>query len=130
MARNKGTFVGRETTYYDNGDRAITDTYMLSDGTLVYHIYNITADNREHSHQVMDEYGRHLYAREICPRRWIELDRMEARRWLAALSEEEFERVLNVSDLNTLKYIAGMINNNKNNSSEKENVNQIVKIKK
>ena len=82
---------------------------------------------KEHSHQVIDEYGRHLHARVICQRRWIELDRMEARRWLRTLLEEEFERLSNVSNFNKLKNIAGMINNNKNNSSEKENVNQIVK---
>lgn len=39
MSRNTGKFISRETETFCNGDRAITDTFMLNDGTLVFHIY-------------------------------------------------------------------------------------------
>lgn len=43
MSRNSGKFIGREVNKYPNGDKAVTDTFMLYDGTLVYHVYNVTA---------------------------------------------------------------------------------------
>lgn len=57
---------------------------MLDDGTLVFHIYNVTADGKAHSHQIMDEYGRYRYARAISEdlnHPWIVLDRMNVIRW-------------------------------------------------
>lgn len=76
MSKNSGKFVGREVTTYSNGDRAITDTFMLEDGTLVAHTYNVTADGKEHSHQIMDENGKHIYARaQGGDHPWIELER-------------------------------------------------------
>lgn len=73
---NEGKFIGgRETDCYENGDRAITDTYQLDDGTLIFHTYNVTADGKEHSHQVMDENGKHIYAHKIEKRKWIEINR-------------------------------------------------------
>ena len=76
MSKNSGKFVGREVTTYSNGDRAITDTFMLDDGTLVAHTYNVTADGKEHIHQIMDENGKHIYARaQGGDHPWIELER-------------------------------------------------------
>ena len=52
--------------------------YSFQDGIknlLIYHTYNLTADKKEHSHQVMDEYGNHIYAHKIEPRVWIEVNR-------------------------------------------------------
>ncbi len=106
MSRNSGKFIGREVNNYSNGDKAVTDTFMLDDGTLVYHIYNVTAGGREHSHQIMDEYGRHIYARAIGgDHPWIELDRMVALRWLESLTPEKMEKLMKVVDMNTLELI-------------------------
>lgn len=90
--RNEGKFIARESETYSNGDKAIIDAFMLDDGTVVFHVYNVTADGRAHSHQIIDEYGKHWYARKISedPRHpWIELDRMIATRWLETLSEDK-----------------------------------------
>jgi hypothetical protein len=73
---NRGKFIGRETDTYENGDRAILDTFQMPDGMLVYHLYNVTADGREHSHQITNEDGKHVYARGIgSDHSWIEIDR-------------------------------------------------------
>lgn len=110
MSRNSGTFISRETDTYWNGDRAITDTFMLEDGTLVYHVYNVTADGTEHSHQIMDEYGRHIYARAIGgDHPWIELDRMKAIRWLSTLSQDKLDVALNLMNKRDLQFISDMI---------------------
>ena len=110
MSRNSGTFISRETDTYWNGDRAITDTFMLEDGTLVYHVYNVTADGTEHSHQIMDEYGRHIYARAIGgDHPWIELDRMNALRWLSTLSQDKLDVALNIMNKDQLQFISDMI---------------------
>ena len=83
---------------------------MLDDGTLVYHTYNVTADGREHSHQIMDEYGRHIYARAIGgDHPWIELDRMNALRWLSTLSPEKLNVALNVMNKEQLQFVSDMI---------------------
>ena len=111
MGRNRGKWISRETNYLYNGDKAITDTFQMPDGTLVFHIYNVTADGSAHSHQVMDEYGNPLYARAISndpDHPWIEINRPDytyATRWLTTLTEEKLEKVLNVMDVNTLKLI-------------------------
>lgn len=106
MSRNSGKFIGREVNKYPNGDKAVTDTFMLDDGTLVYHVYNVTAGGREHSHQIMDEHGRHIYARAIGgDHPWIELDRMVALRWLESLTPEKMEKLMKVTDMNTLELI-------------------------
>ncbi|MBQ8471953.1 MAG: hypothetical protein IJ501_00450 [Bacilli bacterium] len=106
MSRNSGKFIGREVNKYPNGDKAVTDTFMLYDGTLVYHVYNVTAGGREHSHQIMDEHGRHIYARAIGgDHPWIELDRMVALRWLESLTPEKMEKLMKVTDMNTLELI-------------------------
>ena len=118
MRRNKGRFINRETDYLYNGDRAITDTFMLDDGSIVYHIYNVTPGGVEHSHQVTDEYGRHLYARAIgSDHAWIEIDRPDykiATRWLSSLTSEKLDKVLKTTDENTLRLIvqAVMAENN------------------
>lgn len=110
MCRNSGKFINRETNYLYNGDRAITDTFMLDDGTLVYHIYNVTADGREHSHQIMDEYGRHIYARAIGGEHpWIELDRMNAIRWLSTLSQDKLDVALDLMNKEQLQAVSDMI---------------------
>lgn len=110
MCRNSGKFINRETNYLYNGDRAITDTFMLDDGTLVYHIYNVTADGREHSHQIMDEYGRHIYARAIGGEHpWIELDRMNAIRWLSTLSQDKLDVALDLMNKEQLQAVSNMI---------------------
>ena len=112
MSRNSGRFISRETDTYWNGDRAITDTFMLDDGTLVYHTYNVTADGKAHSHQIMDEYGRHRYARAISEdpnHPWIELDRMNALRWLSTLSPEKLNVALNVMNKEQLQFVSNMI---------------------
>lgn len=110
MSRNSGKFINRETNYLYNGDRAITDTFMLDDGTLVYHIYNVTADGREHSHQIMDEYGRHIYARAIGGEHpWIELDRMNAIRWLSTLSQDKLDVALDLMNKEQLQAVSDMI---------------------
>jgi len=76
MAKNMGTFIARETETYFNGDRAITDTFKLDDGTIIFHLYNVSADGSEHSHQVMDADGNHIYARKISSdHTWIEIER-------------------------------------------------------
>ncbi len=124
---NRGRFINRETQPYWNGDYAITDTFMLEDGTLVYHTYNITADKRQHSHQVMDEYGRHLYAREICDRAWIEVDRINAKRWLSTLSLEALETVLGCAELDTLKMVREVAKEEDNSLTKKES--SLVKVK-
>ncbi|MBR6690893.1 MAG: hypothetical protein IKL65_06130 [Bacilli bacterium] len=109
MGRNRGRFINRETNYLYNGDRAITDTFMLDDGSIVYHIYNVTPGGAEHSHQVTDEYGRHIYARAIgSDHTWIEIDRPDyklATRWLSSLTSEKLDKVLKVTDANTLRLI-------------------------
>ena len=106
MSRNSGTFISRETNTYENGDRAITDTFQLDDGTLVFHVYNVTADGLEHSHQIMDEYGNHVYARAIGGEHpWIELDRMVAMRWLQTLTPEKLNRALQLVDMGTIETI-------------------------
>ena len=110
MSRNSGRFISRETNTYWNGDRAITDTFMLDDGTLVQHTYNVTADGREHSHQIMDENGRHIYARAIGgDHPWIEIDRMNAFRWLSTLSPENLNVALNMMNKEQLQFVADMI---------------------
>ena len=109
MSKNEGKFIGRETNKYWNGDRAITDTFMLDDGTLVFHMYNVTADGREHSHQIMDENGRHIYARAIGgDHLWIELDRMNAVRWLSTLSQDKLNAALELMNKQELQFIADM----------------------
>lgn len=91
-------------------DRAITDIFMLDDGTLVYHTYNVTADGREHSHQIMDENGRHIYARAIGgDHPWIELDIINALRWLSILSLEKLNVALNVMSKEQLQFVSDMI---------------------
>ena len=83
---------------------------MLDDGTLVQHTYNVTADGREHSHQIMDEYGHHIYARAIGGKHpWIELDRMNALRWLSTLSLEKLNVALNVMNKEQLQFVSDMI---------------------
>lgn len=110
MSRNSGRFISRETDTYRNGDRAITDTFMLDDGTLVYHIYNVTADGKEHSHQIIDEYGRHIYARAIGgDHPWIELDRMNGLRWLSTLSPEKLKVALNVMNKEQLQFVSDVV---------------------
>lgn len=110
MSKNSGKFISRETETYRNGDRAITDTFMLDDGTLVYHTYNVTADGREHSHQIMDENGRHIYARAIGgDHPWIELDRMNALRWLSTLSPKKLNVALNIMNEEQLQFVSDMI---------------------
>ena len=109
MSKNTGRFISRETDKYWNGDRAIIDTFMLDDGTLVFHIYNVTADGMEHSHQIIDEYGRHIYARAIGgDHPWIELDRMNAIRWLLTLSPEKLNVTLNTMNKEQLQSILDM----------------------
>lgn len=108
--RNPGTFINRETEYLYNGERAITDTFRLSDGTLVFHVYNVTADGSEHSHQIMDEYGNHIYARaQGGSHPWIEVDRTYSTRWLNTLTPEKIEKVLKVTDSETLRFIIQLI---------------------
>ena len=69
-------------------------------------VYNVTAGGREHSHQIMDEHGRHIYARAIGgDHPWIELDRMVALRWLESLTPEKMEKLMKVTDMNTLELI-------------------------
>ena len=80
-----------------NGDRAITDTFMLDDGTLVYHTYNVTADGREHSHHIGGDHP------------WIEIDRMNAFRWLSTLSPENLNVALNMMNKEQLQFVADMI---------------------
>ena len=110
MSRNSGRFISRETNTYWNGDMAITDTFMLDGGTLAYHTYNVTADGREHSHQIMDENGRHIYARAIGgDHPWIEIDRMNAFRWLSTLSPENLNVALNMMNKEQLQFVADMI---------------------
>lgn len=94
-----------------NEDKAITDTFQMPDGKLVFHTYNVTANGYAHSHQVMDEYGNHMYAREIShnpDHPWIEIDRPDytyATRWLSTLTPEKLDKVLRVTDSNTLRLI-------------------------
>ena len=86
--------------------------FMLDVGTLVYHTYNVTADCREHSFQIMNEYGRHMYAHEISndpDHPWIELDRMNALRWLSTLSPEKLNVALNVMNKEQLQFVSDMI---------------------
>lgn len=112
MSRNSGRFISRETDTYWNGDRAITDTFMLDDGSLVYHTYNVTADGKAHSHQIMDEYGRHRYARAISEdpnHPWIELDRMNAIRWLSTLSQDKLTVALDLMNREQLHAVSDMI---------------------
>lgn len=109
MSRNSGVWINRETNYLYNGDRAITDTFQMSDGTLVFHTYNVSKDGSEHSHQIMDEYGHHIYARAMGgDHPWIELDRPDyiyAARWLNTLTEDKIEKVLKVTNSETLRFI-------------------------
>lgn len=110
MSRNSERFISRETDTYWNGDRAITDTFMLEDGTLVYHTYNVTAEGREHSHQIMDENGRNTYARAIGgDHPWTELDRMNTLRWLSTLSPEKLNVTLNVMNKEQLQFVSDTI---------------------
>lgn len=110
MSRNTGKFISRETETHWNGDRSITDTFMLDDGTLVFHTYNVTADGKEHSHQIMDEYGRHIYARAIGGKPpWIELNRMDAIRWLSTLSQDNLTIALDSMNKEQLQIISDMI---------------------
>ena len=110
MGKNTGRFISRETDTYWNGDRAITDTFMLDDGTLVFHLYNVTADGREHSHQIMDQNGRHIYARAIGGEHpWIEIDRMNAVRWLSTLSNDKLSMALNLMNKQELQFISEML---------------------
>lgn len=76
MSRNKGKFINREQTIFSTGEKAITDTFIVDYGKLVYHIYNVSKDGKEHSHQIIDENGKHIYARaQGGSHPWIELDR-------------------------------------------------------
>ncbi len=110
MSRNTGKFISRETETFSNGDRAITDTFMLNDGTLVFHIYNVTADGKEHSHQIVDEYGRQIYARAIGGSHpWIELNRMVAIRWLSTLSQDKIVEALNLLHEQQFQFISNLI---------------------
>lgn len=110
MSRNTGKFISRETETFCNGDRAITDTFMLNDGTLVFHIYNVTADGKEHSHQIVDEYGHQVYARAIGGSHpWIELNRMVALRWLSTLSQDKIAEALNLMNEQQLQFVSDMI---------------------
>ena len=110
MSRNSGRFISRETDTYCNGDRAITDTFMLDDGTLVFHTYNVSADGKEHSHQIMDQNGRHIYARAIGgDHPWIELDRMNAIRWLSTLSQDKLTVALNLMNKDQLQIVSDML---------------------
>ena len=128
MSRNSGTFINRETNYLYNGDRVITDTFMMADGKLIFHTYNVTADGSEHSHQIMDEYGNHIYARAIGGEHpWIEIDRPDytyATRWLNTLTKEKLEKVLRVADVNTLSFIVESVafENNLVNENNNEKV--------
>lgn len=115
MGRNSGTWINRETEYLYNGVRVITDTFQMPDGTLIFHTYNVTAGGVAHSHQVMDQYGNHIYARAISSdpnHPWIEIDRpdyMYATRWLSTLTDEKLEKVLQVTNAETLKVIVASI---------------------
>lgn len=110
MWKNKGKFIDRETDTYENGDRAITDTFMLKDGTLMFHTYNVSADGKEHSHQVMDENGNNVYCRGIgSEHSWTELDRMMAMRWLSTLSQENLNMALNIMNIQELQFVSDMI---------------------
>lgn len=110
MSRNSGRFIFRKTYVYWSCDTAVIDTFMLDDGTLVYHTYNVTADGREYSHQIIDENGRHIYARAIGgDHPWIELDGMNALRWLSTLSPEKMNAALNVMNKEQLQFISDMI---------------------
>lgn len=127
MGRNRGTWINRETNYLYNGDRAITDTFQMPDGTLVFHTYNVTTDGYSHSHQVMDEYGRHIYSREVShdPNHpWIEIDRPDytyATRWLSTLTEDKLEKVLKVTNINTLKLIVQSVSLENSTTNEIKN---------
>lgn len=61
MGKNKGRFLCRETDYHEDGSRAITDTFVTENGELQYHIYNVSEDGPEHSHQITDEDGKYIY---------------------------------------------------------------------
>lgn len=109
-----------------NGDRAITDTFMLDDGTLVYHTYNVTSNGQEYSHQIMDEYGRHIYARAIGgDHPWIELDRMNALRWLSTLSLDKLHVAISAINKDQLHFISDIVR-----IHQQLNMKNVEKIKK
>lgn len=110
--RNEGKFIARESETYANGDKSIIDAFMLDDGTIVFHVYNVTADGKAHSHQIIDEYGKHWYAREISEdldHPWIELDRMIATRWLETLSEDKLILAIDLMNKSELTNVLEMI---------------------
>ena len=60
----------------------------------------------------MDEYGRHRYARAISEdpnHPWIELDRMNAIRWLSTLSQDNLKVALNLMNKEQLLAVSDMI---------------------
>ena len=110
MSKNNGRFLCRETDTYENGDRAITDTFVLDNGELQYHIYNVSADGSEHSHQITDEDGEHVYAREINDEHpWHELDRTFSVKWLKELSLTEQKSILNLMSKKDLELVKNLI---------------------
>lgn len=60
----------------------------------------------------MDEYGRHRYARAISEdpnHPWIELDRMNAIRWLSTLSQDKLTVALDLMNREQLHAVSDMI---------------------
>lgn len=58
----------------------------------------------------MDEYGRHIYARAIGgDHPWIELDKMNALRWLTTLSQDKLNVALNLMNKEQLHTVSDMI---------------------
>lgn len=110
MGKNDGRFLCRETDYHEDGSRAITDTYVTDDGELQYHIYNVSADSSEHTHQITDEDGNHVYARNNDPKhKWYELDRMLLTRWIKSLSYDNINKLLQYLPIDELNYIKSYI---------------------
>ena len=68
----------------------------------MYHTYNVSADRSSHSHQIMDEYGNHIYARawnEDPNHPWVDLDRGDfsyAYRWIEMLNSRQLKELMTI----------------------------------
>lgn len=130
MGKNWGRFLCREEDTYENGDRGITDTFVTDNGELEYHIYNVSADGSEHSHQVTDEDGETLYCREISDdpdHPWRELDRTFAINYLRSLSQDNLKLAISFMNKNELEVIKDIIINDDTKSGEMNLVRRLVK---
>lgn len=91
---NKGKFISRETETFSNGDMAVTDTFMLKDGTLVVHTYNVSADKKEHDHTAVDENGKYRGGHSSEPRPWYNLNRTMTIASLALLDLNNLKKLM------------------------------------